>query len=45
VVDLDLAILQAAMEEAIREQIREDRRHVFDAQRLSPADPAAGRYQ
>ena len=45
VVDLDLAILQAAMEEAIREQIHADRRHVFDAQRLAPADPAAGRYQ
>jgi hypothetical protein len=45
VVDLDLAILQSAMEEAVREQIREDRRHVFDAHRLSPADPAAGRYQ
>jgi len=45
VVDLDLAILQAAMEEAVREQIREDRRHVFDTQRLSPADPAASRYQ
>lgn len=45
VVDLDLAILQTAMEEAIREQISADRRHVFDAQRLAPADPAAGRYQ
>jgi hypothetical protein len=45
VVDLDLAILQHAMEDAIREQIREDRRSVFDAQMLSPADPAAGRYQ
>jgi hypothetical protein len=45
VVDLDLAILQRALEEAVREQIRADRRHVFDAQRLSPADPAAGRYQ
>ncbi len=45
VVDLDLAILQSAMEDAVREQIREDRRHVFDAQRLWPADPAAGRYQ
>lgn len=45
VVDLDLAILQAAMEEAVRDQIHEDRRHVFDAQRLWPADPAAGRYQ
>jgi hypothetical protein len=45
VVDLDLAILQSAMEEAVREQIREDRRHVFDAQRLATADPAAGRYQ
>lgn len=45
VVDLDLAILQAAMEDAVRDQIHEDRRHVFDAQRLWPADPAAGRYQ
>jgi hypothetical protein len=45
VVDLDLAILQGALEEAVREQIRADRRHVFDAQRLSPADPAAGRYE
>jgi hypothetical protein len=44
VVDLDLAILQSALEDAVREQIREDRRHVFDAQRLWPADPAAGRY-
>ena len=45
VVDLDLVIMQSALEEAVREQIRADRRHVFDAQRLSPADPAAGRYQ
>ena len=45
VVDLDLAILQNALEEAVREQIRADRRHVFDAQRLWPADPAAVRYQ
>jgi len=45
VVDLDLVILQSALEEAVREQIRADRRHVFDAQRLSPSDPAAGRYQ
>ncbi len=45
VVDLDLAFLQGAMEEAIREQIRADRRHVFDAQRLWAADPAAVRYQ
>jgi hypothetical protein len=45
VVDLDLAILQHAMEDAVREQIREDRRPVFDAQLLLPADPAAGRYQ
>ena len=33
---------ERAMEEAIREQISADRRHVFDAQRLAPADPAAG---
>jgi len=45
VADLDLAILQAALEEAVRDQIRADRRHVFDAQRLWPADPAAVRYQ
>ncbi len=45
VVDLDLAILQNAMEEAVREQIRPDRRHVFDAQRLPLVDPAAGRYR
>lgn len=45
VVDLDLAILQNALEEAVREQIRADRRHVYDAQRLWPADPAAVRYQ
>jgi hypothetical protein len=45
VVDLDLAILQNALQDAVREQIREDRRHVFDAQRLWPADPAAGRYR
>jgi hypothetical protein len=45
VVDLDLAILQGAMEEAVREQIRPERRHVFDARRLWPADPAAARYQ
>ena len=45
VVDLDLAILQNALEEAVREQIRADRRHVYDAQRLRPADPAAVRYQ
>ena len=45
VVDLDLAILQHAMEDAVREQIREERRPVFDAQMLSLADPAAGRYQ
>jgi hypothetical protein len=45
VVDLDLAILQSALEEAVREQIPEGRRHVFDAQVLSVADPAAARYQ
>ena len=45
VVDLDLAMLQSAMEDAVREQIRADRRHVFDAQRLSTADPAAERYR
>ena len=36
---------RAASVGEVREQIREDRRHVFDAQRLSPSDPAAGRYQ
>ncbi|MDQ2812615.1 MAG: hypothetical protein M3Z75_12295 [Actinomycetota bacterium] len=45
VADLDLAILQGAMQEAVRDLIRADRRHVFDAQRLWPADPAALRYQ
>ena len=45
VVDLDLAILQNALEEAVRERVPEGRRHVFDAQVLSVADPAAVRYQ
>ncbi|NAS21606.1 hypothetical protein GT755_07905 [Herbidospora sp. NEAU-GS84] len=45
VVDLDLAILQTSLEEAVREQIAADRRHVFDAQRLAAVDPAAVRYQ
>lgn len=45
VVDLDLAILQDALEEAVRDQIRAERRHVFDAHLLSTADPAARRYQ
>ena len=45
VVDLDLAILQRELEEAVREQVPADRRPVFDAQVLSVADPAAVRYQ
>lgn len=45
VVDLDLAILQNALEEAVREQVPDGRRHVFDAQVLSVSDPAAVRYQ
>lgn len=45
VVDLDLAILQNALEEAVRERVPEGRRHVFDAQVLSVSDPAAVRYQ
>jgi hypothetical protein len=45
VVDLDLAILQHELEEAVREQVSADRRPVFDAQVLSVADPAAVRYQ
>ncbi len=44
VVDLDLAVLQDALVEAVREQIVEDRRPVFDAHRLIEADPAARRY-
>jgi len=45
VVDLDLAILQRELEEAVREQVAADRRAVFDAQVLSVSDPAAVRYQ
>lgn len=45
VVDLDLAILQNALEDAVREQVPAERRPVFDAQVLSSADPAAARYQ
>lgn len=45
VMDLDLAILQNALEEAVRERVPEGRRHVFDAQVLSVSDPAAVRYQ
>lgn len=45
VVDLDLAILQNALESAVREQVPETCRPVFDAQVLSSADPAAVRYQ
>jgi len=45
VVDLDLAILQHELEEAVREQVAADRRAVFDAQVLSVSDPAAVRYQ
>lgn len=45
VVDLDLAILQRALEDAVREQVPVSRRPVFDAQVLSAVDPAAVRYQ
>ena len=45
VVDLDLAILQNELEEAVRDQVPVARRPVFDAQVLSVADPAAVRYQ
>jgi hypothetical protein len=45
VVDLDLAILQRELEEAVRDQVAADRRAVFDAQVLSVSDPAAVRYQ
>jgi hypothetical protein len=45
VVDLDLAILQNELEDAVREKVRPDRRPVFDAQLLTVADPAAVRYQ
>jgi hypothetical protein len=44
VVDFDLAILQDTLVEAVREQIIEARRHVFDALRLETEDPAARRY-
>ncbi len=43
VVDLDLAILQRALADAVREQVTAERRPVFDAQVLSSADPAAVR--
>jgi len=45
VVDLDLAILQAALEDAVRERVPADRHAVFDAQVLYASDPAAVRYQ
>ena len=45
VVDLDLAILQHELEEAVREKVSTERRPVFDAQVLSVVDPAAVRYQ
>lgn len=44
VVDLDLAILQRALADAVRDQVSVARRPVFDAQVLSSADPAAARY-
>jgi hypothetical protein len=44
VVDLDLAILQDTLVDAVREQIASERRHVFDAMQLEVADPAARRY-
>jgi hypothetical protein len=45
VADLDLAILQNELEEAVREQVPARCQPVFDAQVLSAADPAAARYQ
>ncbi|HEX3961708.1 MAG TPA: hypothetical protein VHZ03_34620 [Trebonia sp.] len=45
VVDLDLAILRRALEDAVREQVPSARRAIFDAQVLSSADPASVRYQ
>lgn len=44
VADLDLAVLQDTLVEAVREQIDVDRRPVFDAHRLVDANPAALRY-
>jgi hypothetical protein len=44
VVDLDLAVLQDTLVDAVRDQITESRRPVFDAHRLVEADPAARRY-
>lgn len=44
VVDLDLAVLQDALVDAVREQIVPERRPVFDAHRLIEVDPAARRY-
>lgn len=44
VVDLDLAILQDTLVETVRNQVRVDRRGVFDAVQLETIDPAARRY-
>ncbi|MEY2472967.1 MAG: hypothetical protein QOK28_2296 [Actinomycetota bacterium] len=44
VVDLDLAILQDTLVEAVREQVAPDRRGTFDAVQLETIDPAAKRY-
>jgi hypothetical protein len=45
VVDLDLAILQNELQDAVRDKVPMNRRPVFDAQLLTAADPAAVRYQ
>jgi hypothetical protein len=44
VVDLDLAILQDTMVEAIRDHLSPSQRPTFDAHRLAVDDPAARRY-
>lgn len=45
VVDLDLAVLQDELVEAVRDQIAPERQHAFDAHRLVTTDPAARRYR
>ena len=44
IVDLDLAILQDTMVDAVRAHIASTRRPLFDAHRLALSDPAARRY-
>ncbi len=44
VVDLDLAILQDTMVEAVRDHLGQEKQSIFDAHRLMVADPAARRY-